>query len=290
ELFTRHPGGRRPVELTEAGRVLLGHARAQLARVQATRADLAALSSGEQGRVRVATIQSIGARILPAPLARYRVTRPLVEVEIREMTTLEQLGYAVETGAVDIGFTVLPIGDGPFEVRHLFADPYVLVTRADRRERHLRDLDHKRVLGIRGCRHERLVAERLLAEGILPSSCERFDDNGMIQALGAAGEGVAVVPLLTVDPDDQRVTVHPLPDLPPRRLAAIIHRERRLGASVLEFLDSVVDTCDRATAVSRKRSGDQSVPSITPPATSKTSMVDGPTMNPVASIRSTVSL
>src|SRR5438105_11830970 len=61
QLFTRHPGGRRPVELTEAGRVLLGHARAQLARVQATRADLAALLCGEQGRVRVATIQTIGA-------------------------------------------------------------------------------------------------------------------------------------------------------------------------------------------------------------------------------------
>src|ERR671932_695406 len=62
-ILRRQPGGRRPVELTDAGRLLLGHAEHLLARVGATRADLAALASGEAGTVAVITIQSVGTRI-----------------------------------------------------------------------------------------------------------------------------------------------------------------------------------------------------------------------------------
>ena len=47
-LFER-PGGRRPVQLTAAGQMLLTHARAVIARVSAAAADLRALAAGEQG-------------------------------------------------------------------------------------------------------------------------------------------------------------------------------------------------------------------------------------------------
>jgi len=242
-VFRRHPGGRRPVELTEEGESLLAHAHRLLARVEATRADLAAVALGEQGRVAVATTQSIGARILPAALARYRADRPRAEVEIRELTTIDDLLAAVESGVVDIAFASLPVADGPFHVQELLADPYVLVTRADRPERTLRDLEGKRLLGIRGCRHERLVEERLLADGVVVSSSERFDDNSMIQELVAAGEGVAIVPQLTIDTADPRVAVSPVPELPPRRLAIVIHGERRLRPAAHRLIDIVLEVC-----------------------------------------------
>ena len=79
--------------------------------------------------------------------------------------------------------------------------------------RSLADLDAARVLV--SCDYERqLVEARLLADGIVPAGYSRFDDNGLIQALAAAGEGIAVVPRLTVDVDDPRVAVHDLPDCP----------------------------------------------------------------------------
>jgi DNA-binding transcriptional LysR family regulator len=106
----------------------------------------------------------------------------------------------------------------------------------------LADLDDARVLV--SCDYERqLVEARLLADGIAPAGYSRFDDNGLIQALAAAGEGVAVVPRLTVDLDDPRIEVHDLPDLPPRQLVAMWHRDRHLGATTRAFLDAAGEVC-----------------------------------------------
>ncbi|HYU16098.1 MAG TPA: LysR family transcriptional regulator, partial [Candidatus Acidoferrum sp.] len=60
------PGGPKPVSLTEAGELLLRHADAIAARLQAAQADLAALDAGDGGPLRIGTYQSVGARVLPA--------------------------------------------------------------------------------------------------------------------------------------------------------------------------------------------------------------------------------
>ena len=242
-LFHRYPGGRRPVDLTDAGRLFLKHAQRLLTRVLATRADVDAMNRGDQGELVVGTIQSIGARILPTALVRLRLSRPDVEVTIRELTSVEQLVTAVESGTVDVAFAAVPIDDGPFELRALGPDPYVLVAGKDRPERRLSDLDGRRVFGIRGCRHDRLVEQLLLAQGLVPAAYDQFDDNGMIQELVAAGEGIAVVPQLTVDPSDPRVQIHPVAEIPPRELVAIVHSERRLGQAAREFVDIVTAVC-----------------------------------------------
>src|SRR5215208_7063252 len=49
ERLVERPGGPRPVSLTEAGQLLLRHAEAIVARMQAAAADLAAYSDGEAG-------------------------------------------------------------------------------------------------------------------------------------------------------------------------------------------------------------------------------------------------
>src|SRR5215470_19094191 len=78
-LFHR-PGGPRRVEPTEAGRLLLRHADAIVAQLDAARADMAALAEGAAGPLRVGIFQSVGARILPALLRRFQQAWPRVEV------------------------------------------------------------------------------------------------------------------------------------------------------------------------------------------------------------------
>jgi DNA-binding transcriptional LysR family regulator len=78
---------------------------------------------------------------------------------------------------------------------------------------------------------------------VKPSSISRFDDNGMIQALAAAGEGVAIVPRLTVDPDDAGVGIHPLPELAARQIVAVWHSERHLSAAARELVDVAAEVC-----------------------------------------------
>ena len=241
-VLSRHPGGRRPVELTDTGQVVLAHAQPVLARVKAAQADVAGLALGEVGQLTVGTFQSFGTRILPALLARFRALRPGVTIEIRESIDAKELLSGVEAGDVDVSFAVLPLEDGPFESRDLLADPFVLVTRAGGAERGPADLAGRQVLY--SCGYEqRLIEALLLADGIVPSGWARFDDNGMIQALAAAGEGIAVVPRLTVDLADPRVDVYPLPGVPPRQLVAAWHRDRQLTVAAREFVESAVELC-----------------------------------------------
>ena len=241
-VLSRHPGGRRPVELTDTGQVVLAHARPVLARVKAAQADVAGLALGETGHLAVGTFQSFGTRILPALLARFRVLRPGVAIEIRESIDAKELLTGVEAGEIDVSFAVQPLEDGPFESRDLLADPFVLVTQAGSDARGPSHLAGRQVLY--SCGYEqRLIEALLLADGIIPAGWSRFDDNGMIQALAAAGEGIAVVPRLTVDLGDPRVDVHPLPGVPPRQLVAVWHRDRQLSVAAGEFVEAAVEIC-----------------------------------------------
>src|ERR1700746_3867615 len=61
-------GGPKPVSLTEAGELLLRHADAIVAQLDAAEADMAALADGAAGPLRVGIFQSVGARVLSALL------------------------------------------------------------------------------------------------------------------------------------------------------------------------------------------------------------------------------
>src|SRR5207245_11109080 len=92
------PGGPRRVDLTDAGRLLLRHADAIVAQIDAAQADMAALAEGAAGPLRVGIYQSVGARILPALLRRFREEWPRVDVHVREETDAADLLRLLEPG------------------------------------------------------------------------------------------------------------------------------------------------------------------------------------------------
>ena len=222
---------------------MLKHARPLLARVRAAEADVAALAGGEVGEVSVRTFQSFGGRLLPAVLAAFRRRCPGVEVRIEEALTGDALFGAVETGEVDVSFAGYPLPEGPFAVRELFDDPYVLVTRKGDDVHGLGDLSGRRLLGIRGCQHTQAIEMQMIARGVAPETWARFDNNAIIQALVVSGEGVAIVPELVIDSGDPNLDVLPLPELPARRLIAVWHRERTLSAAAREFVEAASEAC-----------------------------------------------
>src|SRR5216683_1373790 len=121
------PGGPRRVDLTDAGRLLLRHADAIVAQIDAARADMAALAEGAAGPLRVGIFQSVGARILPGLLRRFQAEWPKVEVRVREETDAADLLRLLERGELDLTFADLPLPDGPFELAEVLRDPYVLL-------------------------------------------------------------------------------------------------------------------------------------------------------------------
>src|SRR5215210_4589091 len=96
ERLIERPGGPRPVTMTEAGRLLLRHAESIMARLQAAQADIAALSSGAAGTLRVGVFQSVGAKVLPTVMRRFHGLWPEVDIELRESHSDIELAAAVE--------------------------------------------------------------------------------------------------------------------------------------------------------------------------------------------------
>src|SRR5882757_1441701 len=125
------PGGPRPVDITDARRLLLRHADAIVAQLDAAKADMAALAEGAAGPLRVGIYQSVGARILPALLRRFRREWPRVEVDVREETDAADLLRLLEHGELDLTFADLPLPGGPFESEEVLRDPYVLIVAAE---------------------------------------------------------------------------------------------------------------------------------------------------------------
>jgi DNA-binding transcriptional LysR family regulator len=238
-LFDR-PGGPRRVEPTEAGALLLGHADAIVARLDAARADMAALARGEAGTLRVGIYQSVGQRLLPALLRRFRAQWPRVAVGVREESGAVDLLRLVEHGELDLTFADLPVPEGPFEWEEVLHDPYVLLVAASSElaERDtmpaLRELARVPLIGRRSSDEpERFLRGRVSELNVV----FRTDDNGTLTALVAEGLGAAIEPRLVVE---QARGVKLLPAgsrIPPRTVVIAWHRDRYRSAAANAFVE-----------------------------------------------------
>jgi DNA-binding transcriptional LysR family regulator len=240
------PGGPKPVSLTDAGRLLLTHADAIAARVAAAQADLTALAEGQAGSLRVGVYQSVGQRILPELMRRFLDAWPQVNVSLTESADDEELLGLIERGELDLTFADLPLTDGPFDSIELMRDPYVLVVPTDsplaKRDAPptLREIAELDLIGHKHCRALKQVEtsfRRPLRFVFLS------DHNQTVQAMVTTGVGNALVPQLTVDPEDETTTLLELPKLPPRRISIAWHRDRYRAPAAQAFAETAQAVC-----------------------------------------------
>jgi len=242
ERLIERPGGTRAASLTEAGATLLRHAEAIMARLDAARADIAALRAGEAGNLHVGTYQSIGARLLPAVMRPFLIDWPA--------------GDARPVGAAHRPGAVRPARERRGRPRLLQPAAFERSVRGDRAdERPVRPprpglrapggpgpltLDDLGEIPIIGCAATGVKLEDALrATGHKLEFAFRSDSNATLQALVAAGYGVALIPLLAVTPgDEERVKVVNLtPAIPSRRLAVAWHRDRHRSLAARALID-----------------------------------------------------
>ena len=244
--LVERPGGPRPVSLTEAGRLLLTHADAIAARVAAAQADLTALADGQAGELRVGVFQSVGQRILPDLMRRFMQSWPKVKLTLTESADDIELLQLVERGDLDLTFSDLPMIEGPFESVELVRDPYVLVVpvgselasrEAPPTIREIAELD---LIGHKHCRtlaHVEANSRRPL------HFVFRSDHNQTVQALVSSGVGCALVPRLTMDPEDEATTLIELPRVAPRLIALAWHRDRYRTPAAQAFVETTQEVC-----------------------------------------------
>ena len=95
------------VQLTDAGRLFLGHVEKVLAQVDMAVAAVREVSSGLEGRLIVCTEWRLPVGLLPAAIAEFRRRFPRVEVDLRELPMVQHLA-ALRAGKAHLGF--LPLG------------------------------------------------------------------------------------------------------------------------------------------------------------------------------------
>lgn len=248
--------GSGPVELTEAGEVLLSHAKAIVARLKAAEADLGALADGSAGSLRLGIYQSVGARIIPRLLPRYARDWPAVRVLPREAPTDAGLFELVERGELELSFADLPLHPGPFESVELLTDPYVLLVEAasplaEGGPVGLDGIAGLPLIGHWTCRVLPRVEAELRAQGVEPSFVFRSDIIATVQALVGAGVGSAIVPRLSVDPADERTAVVELAEgmpVQPRVISLFWHRDRYRSPAALGFVEAAREICAQISA------------------------------------------
>lgn len=234
--------GRRTVHLTEAGRLLLGHAEAIESRLHAAQADFRAYAAGVSGGLHVGIYQSVANKVLPVVMRRFKARWRDVDVQITEGDHDVELVDAVERGQLDLTFAIQPIAEGPFEVRELMRDPYVLVVAESDASRwaavRVADLDGAPMVGFQPGKHQEQAEDFLARQGVRPRFVFRSNDNGTVQAMVAAGLGVSLAPLLAVDQSDPKIRVLRLAEpVPPRVVVIVWHRDRYRPPAAATFVD-----------------------------------------------------
>ena len=146
--------------------------------------------------------------------------------------------------------------DGPREADDELASGgdgrYVLIVPADHpvasRERppSLREIAELPLIGYYPiCRATHRAEARLREAHPEPNFVFRSADNGTVQGLVGVGVGAAIVPLLAVEPNDERIRVLELPRIPPRPIAIAWHRDRYRSPAAGGFVETARAVCGR---------------------------------------------
>jgi DNA-binding transcriptional LysR family regulator len=200
--------GRKGVRLTDAGRVLVGHADAILARIECAEDDLAALAGLRGGRLRLVSFQSGGATLAPRAVAAFHERHPQVELSMLEAEPDEAVGR-LRGGDVDLGLVYdhesTPGLLGPdLRLTHLLDDRYDAIlpkghVLARPARLTLADLSGEPwVASTSDCGCRQITESVCRDAGFEPRVAFEAVETLAAQALVAAGVGVTLMPQLAL--------------------------------------------------------------------------------------------
>jgi DNA-binding transcriptional LysR family regulator len=193
---------RQGVRLTEAGRLLVGHADAIIARLDAAEEQLAELAGLRRGRVRLGAFASALAHLAPRAVAAMRERHPGIEVRLSLAGRDEALA-SLRAGRLDMALIFTGADDvrspePEVELTPLFDDRFSVVLPrehrlAGRRRVRLQELaEDPWIQGASGGPASRLVQRACRAAGFEPRIAFETDDPLVTWGLVAAGVGVAL--------------------------------------------------------------------------------------------------
>ncbi|MGA3361937.1 MAG: LysR family transcriptional regulator [Solirubrobacteraceae bacterium] len=229
----------RGVRLTDAGRALVGHADAILARLADAEAELEAIRELRGGQIRLSSFPTGGASLIPVATAAFRRANPGVDISL-SVEVMPSAVDRVKAGEVDIALLVEsgfgpPGRDALLERVHLLDDPMFAVLPAGHRLAGKRTLRLTELAGetwMHGgpsCCDAAVFLRACHDAGFEPRLAFENDDYSAIQGFIAAGVGIALIPQLALHGVRDDVVVRALAGRPPIRrvVATTLSRDMR---------------------------------------------------------------
>jgi DNA-binding transcriptional LysR family regulator len=260
----------RTMQLTPAGAALLSHAQPILAALRAAEEDLASFTAVRTGLVRLAAFPSSCATVVPSAMAAVRRLLPQVELRLVQAEP-PHARTLVRRGDVDLALCYrfdhgrTPLLDAAasagLERRELFVEEMHLVLPMDHpaashRLVRLEQLTDATFI-IASTQFQERLHRAATALGFTPTTLMIADDYVAMQALVAAGFGVALVPDLAVRAHrDPRIVTRTLVDWPLRHIEVEVWPDMLRVEAVRLVLEqlTVASTALRAPSP-RTRSG-----------------------------------
>jgi molybdate transport repressor ModE-like protein len=204
--------GARGVTLTDAGRTLVEHADAILARLSVAEEELEAIAGLRGGRLRLASFPTAGATLVPLAIAMFSNRHPDVELTLIEAEPEDSLP-ALRAGDLDVALTFeysslpgsayAPLRE-EVELTHLLDDPMYVALPLDH------PLAHKRTIRLEQLSEEswsqadcnglcgKMHVAACEAAGFEPRVGFQSDDYNVVQGLVAAGVAISLIPELAL--------------------------------------------------------------------------------------------
>ncbi len=245
----------RGVRLTDAARVLAGHAEALLERAAVAEAELAAASGAVAGRARIAGFESVALRLALPAMERLAHDAPALRCEFVEGEPEEALP-ALALGDIDLvigdewEYQPLRVPAGVERVE-LLRDPVRLVVPAGHPPARLADLaDHRWVTGPAGLGWDEMTL-RLCRDlgGFEPDVSHRTNDATIATALVARGLAVTLLPELALALYGG-VAVHPIAERPVSRTIFAATRATDAARPSIQALLAVIQAASAEAASS----------------------------------------
>jgi DNA-binding transcriptional LysR family regulator len=202
-LFVRN---RRKTILTEAGVAFRKEAAAALSQLELAIRKSRLAATGKLGFLRIGFISTAGFEIVPDIVRQFRDLNPEVELSLRSIPTATQVRM-LETGALDIGFLRLPIGEhSALETLTVHREPFVVVAPRSHKLAKKRRVRLREVCGENFVMYERayapgfhdLILGMLRDAGIVPYVSQTAAEIATVMSLVDAQMGIAILPASAV--------------------------------------------------------------------------------------------
>lgn len=241
-LFSR---GRHGAKLSPVGQRILSHAQTMMRAATEIEKEANLAKGVEEGQVRVATFRSLATHILPRAIAQLHQRFPGITLHLLELDSCFEVEQALKEGRVDLGLTILPVGES-LTVWELFSDEFVVLlppqVKIEAESLSWSELVMQPlIMPPVNDSMMRPVYHHINSRGHRLNVVNQIETDAMIVSLVSQGVGGTILPRLAAEPIPDSIQIYSLPVPLMRRIGIAMLANALQPPAVYALLDILKD-------------------------------------------------